>query len=489
MADTTRILAFDFGAESGRGMLVTLTDGKVSLDELRRWPNRPVNLAGTLYWDFPFLFAEVVETLRLCADRGITPDAIGVDTWGVDFGLLDERGKLLGLPVHYRDARTDGIFDYAHTRMTREQVFAATGYSPWQIASVYQLAAMQRDADPALPAAHTFLNMPDLFNYFLTGIVRAEVSIANNSAILGTDEEWSREVIESFGLPDIFPPLVQPGTVLGPLSDDLQKRTGLGPIPVVATCGHDTAAVVASVPAEGEGWAFLSCGTWSILGTLVPGAVNTPEALEAGFANETTLGGWYICKNILGLWLIQELKRKWDVESDPWDYDRITAEAAAATTDAVVDVSSDAFLAPPDMEQALRDALQASGQPACKTRGELLRCVLQSLALEYAKRLAQIDELTGATHRPLYLLGGGIKNRLLCQLTADACAMPVHAGVDQCTALGNALTCALAIDAVDSIHEMRTIMRDSHDMTTYEPTDPDTWAALRERYDTLSTSD
>ena len=469
MDPTKQFLAFDFGAESGRGMLVTLSGDTVTLDELRRWDNRPVEMAGTLYWDFPFLVAEVLETLRLCDHRSIHIDAIGVDTWGVDFGLLDSRGKLLGLPVHYRDKRTENIYEFADPSMTADQLFAATGYSPWPIASVYQLASMQRDRDPLLPAARTFLNMPDLFNYILTGVARAEFSIANNSGILGTDGQWSDDVIQAFGFPDMFPPVVQPGTLLGPLQPSIQQKTGLGPIPVIATCGHDTAAVVASVPAEGENWAFLSCGTWSILGSLVDDPVTSPEALAAGFANEGTLGGWYMCKNILGLWLLQELKRKWDVENDPWSYDRILTEATRATYDGVVDVSSDALSAPADMEQALQAALASTDQPPCQTRGQLARCVVQSLALEYAKSLRMLDELTGTTHDRLYIVGGGIRNTLLCQLTADATGLAVHAGVDQCTALGNALTCAVGIGALDSTDDIRTIVRNSHEMKTYLP--------------------
>ncbi len=485
MAETHHFLAIDFGAESGRGVLVNLREGKAEMEEIHRWPNTPVRLGGTLYWDFPFLYSQMLASMRICADRGVKLSGISPDTWGVDFGLLDGDGKLLSLPVHYRDSRTDGIHEYSDPIMTRQEIYAATGYEPWPISSLFQLLAMQRDKSPLLDAAKTFLNMPDLFNYFLTGKARGELSIANNSNLLGTDCKWCREIIDRFNLPDIFPELIEPATVLAELAACVADETHLARVPVIATCGHDTGAVAAAVPAQGDDWAFLSCGTWSILATLLDTPIATPRALELGFANEYTAGGWYMCRNILGLWLVQELKRKWDVSSDPWDYDRMTAAAIEAEADdfaGLVNVADESLLAPADMEEALLAVLAGAGQGKPDSRGQLVRCVLESLALECAWRLEAMAELTGRKKSSLYMVGGGIANKLLCQFTADACGMPVHAGADQCTAMGNGLCQALAIGALTNRSQIREVMRNSCELTTYEPRDESVWQDKRGRY-------
>jgi len=387
MAKGHQFLALDLGAESGRGELVTLADGRVTLEEVHRFPNRPVRMAGTLHWDVPALLAEVQAALSACAARGAKLAAIGVDTWGVDFGLLGRDGRLLGNPVHYRDGRTEGIHDYSDPKMPREEIFAATGYEPWQIASLFQLLAMQRDGSPLLDVAETFLNMPDLFNYFLTGERKSDRAVANTSNLMGTDGQWCEEIIRRFGLPrGMFPELIEPATLLGELRPDVQEQTGLGAVPVVAACGHDTSAAVAAVPGEGENWAFISCGTWSIPGCLLDEPVATDRCLELGFTNEYTIGGWYLARNVSGLWPIQEMRRAWDRPEDPWDYGRMVAQARAAGAGPLVDVSDESLLAPPDMEAALGGLAQRAGQPQPRSRGELIYGALASLALEYHRR-------------------------------------------------------------------------------------------------------
>lgn len=483
MADRRFFLAIDLGAESGRGELVCLEGGKVSMEEVHRFPNRPVRLGGTLHWDFPFLFAEVTAALRAGAAAGRKIEGIGVDTWGVDFGLLGGDGKLLGNPVHYRDGRTERIHDYSDPIMPRGEIFALTAYEPWAISSLFQLLAMQRDRSPLLAAAETFLNMPDLFNYFLTGTQANERSILNTSNLMATDGQWAKPVIQRFKLPDMFGRLAEPGTILGPLSDGVRQEVGgLDDVPVVATCGHDTSAAVAALPGEGEDWAFLSCGTWSILGCLIDKPVATLRCLELGFTNEYTLGGWYLARNILGLWLVQQLRRKWDAGSQPWDYDRMTAEATKAKGGLLVDAADESFLAPADMEQALVDSLAKSGQPAPAGRGELVRCVLESLALEYARRLDSIGELVGRRPKALYIVGGGTANKLLCQLTADACGIPVYAGADQCTALGNALVQAVGLGVLKDRDEIHQVMRKSFTLAAYEPKDAGLWVDKAGQY-------
>ncbi len=489
MAEKYYLLAMDYGAESGRGVLVTLNKNTgvptVEMEEIHRLPNRPVRMGGTLYWDFPFLFAELLATLRKCAERGITLSGIGVDTWGVDFGLLGADDRLLGNPVHYRDSRTDGIHDYSNPVMKQDKVFKYTCCEPWSISSLFQVLAMQKQNSPLLPLATTFLQMPDLFNFFLTGQKASERSIASTGNLMGADGEWSREVIEAFKLPAMFGRMVEPGTLLGPLSEEVQALTGLGPVPVVATCGHDTSAVAAAVPAQGQNWSFLSSGTWSIVGKLRDKPVTTPEAYAQGFCNEYTLNNWFICRNILGLWLVQELKRKWDKESDPWDYNRITAAAAEVPSGPMLDVADGRLLAPADMEETLYTLLAELGQPKPESRGTLVRSVLESLALEYAWRLESLDAITDSQTESLYIVGGGVANKLLCQFTANACARPTFAGASECTALGNALTQAVGLGLLNGPDEIRQVMRGSLGLTPYEPQDAKVWEEKRAAYDRI----
>jgi rhamnulokinase len=482
MADTKRFLAMDLGAESGRGMLMTLSDGKVTLEQVHRWPNRPVRLGGQLHWDFPYLFAEMLDAMRACSRRGVELSGIGVDTWGVDFGLLGRDGKLVGLPVHYRDRRTEGIHEYSDPILSRQEIFAATGYEPWAISSLFQLLAMKRADSPLPAAADRLLNIPDLFNYFLCGVKASERSIANHTNVMGTDGQWRREIIERFELPAIFGDLIEPGTVLGPLTEEVRRATGLGEVPVIAVNGHDTSSVVAAVPAVGDDWAFLSCGTWSIVGSLVDQPITTPQCLARGFTNQYAMGRWYIARNILGLWLVQELRRKWDTPDDPWDYVRMTAEAEMADSPALFNVADESLLAPADMEAALQKVIAAAGQPAPATRGQLVRCVLESLALEYKHRLDSLAELTGKAYDALYMVGGGIANKLLCQLTADACGIEVQAGANECTAMGNALCQALAVGALADAEQIRHVVRESVEMTTYHPRNQDLWREKRQTY-------
>jgi rhamnulokinase len=486
MKECNYFLSLDLGAESGRGELVCLANGEVSMEEVHRFSNQPVRQGGTLYWDFPLLLAQVKAALRAAVSRGVKISGISVDTWGVDFGLLDGAGQLLGNPVHYRDGRTDGIHAYSDPIMPREEIFALTAYEPWAISSLFQLLAMQRANSPLLKAARTFLNMPDLFHFFLTGVGANERSILNTSNLMGTDGQWAKAMIERFKLPAMFGRLVEPGTVLGPLSDAVRLEVGgLDGVPVIATCGHDTSAAVAALPGQGRHWAFLSCGTWSILGCLIDRPLATPQCLELGFTNEYTLGGWYLARNILGLWLVQQLRRKWEVTAEPWDYARMAAEAAKAKGGLLVDAADASFLAPADMEQALLDWLQTSGQPPPAGRGELVRCVLESLALEYARRLDALGELVVRRPTALYMVGGGTANTLLCQLTANTCRIPVYAGADQCTALGNALVQAVALGILKDRDEIHQVMRNSFELTCYDPKDSALWADKADRYATL----
>ena len=482
MKSTHQFLAMDFGAESGRAALVTLQEDKVEMKEIHRFLNRPVKRQGTLYWDFPYLFSEILEVLRMCADGKFPLDGIGVDTWGVDFGLLGPDGQILSNPVHYRDPRTNNIHNYSDPVMPRKDIFSLTGCEPWAISSLFQLLAMQRDHSPELEKADAFLNMPDLFNFFLTGIKSSERSILSTSNLLGINGQWCRDVIQRFALPEIFGKIVEPGTLLGPLSSENETMTGLSGVPVIATCGHDTSVVAAAIPAKGSDWAFLSSGTWSILGILGAEPVTSSASFENGFSNEVTLGGWFLCRNIVGLWLVQELCRKWNTPDDPWDYGRMAREASEGRSLSMFDVADDSLMAPEDMEKALMDLLDRHGQSLPDSRKALLRIVLESLAMEVAFRLNMMSELRGEGINTLFIVGGGTANRLLCQLTANACRIPVYAGVPECTALGNALVQATALGVISGPDRIREIMRNSFELTVYEPQDISVWGEKLERY-------
>jgi rhamnulokinase len=486
MSDRKTFLALDLGAESGRGELVTLEDGKLTMEEIHRFPNRKVPMDGTLYWDFPGLFFEILAAIAEAGRRCDDLQGMAVDTWGVDFGLLGADGQLIANPVCYRDKRTEGALDRAGKIMPIGEIWDHTALHTLPINSLYQLHAMQSTNSPALRNASKVLWTPDLVNYFLTGEAKGEKSIVQTSQLLDKSCQWCEPICRAFELPlDLFPELIEPGTQVGTLRPDLVTRVGCGDVPVIATAGHDTSAAVAAVPGQGDNWAFLSCGTWSIYGKPVATPIDSRAAWEGGYANEYTFNGWYFCQNILGLWLVQELRRTWDTPDDAWDYNRVTAEAAAAPSGPLFNAADESLLAPADMEQAILDLLESSGQATPESKGQLLRCVLESLALQYNAATDTLGELTGDRPEAIYMVGGGIKNKVLCQFTADACGIPIHAGADQCTAMGNALGQAMAMGIVKDVQEARAIMRDSFEMTTYTPQDQDAWAEKRKRYAAL----
>lgn len=482
MSTSNMFLALDLGAESGRAELVTLDGGRVSMREIRRWPNRPVMMGQTLHWDLPFLLAEIIASLHACHQQGVSLDGISVDTWGVDFGLLTDNDVLLGNPVNYRDTRTENIHEFSNPIMSTDEIFSLTGYEPWAISSLFQLLSIKRDTPRLLDNARCFLNMPDLLGFYLTGLKTSERSIANTSNLMGLDGQWCREIISRFDLPpEMFMPLVEPGVVRGELWEPVRQQCHLGAIPVISTCGHDTSAALAAVPAQGDDWAFISCGTWSILGSLVDKPVATPRCLELGFTNEYTLGGWYLARNISGLWLVQQLRRKWNRPDDQWDYIRMTKAAEDASGDEslpLFDAADPSLLAPADMEQAIN----ALTEGKLTTRGMMIRSTLESLALEYHRRVESLAEITGHKPERLYMVGGGIHNKLLCQLTANATGITVHAGADQCTALGNALTQALATGKLSGPQDIRQVMLNSTTISVYEPADNKLWRVKRRQY-------
>ena len=482
----SRFLAFDLGASNGRAVVGTLADGRLALEVIHRFGNDPVEVAGTLYWNVLGLFQNVLEGIRLYVEQfGSAVDGIGVDTWGVDFGLLAADGSLLQNPVSYRDRRTEGMVEEVTCRIPAEDLFRQTGMSLLPIQTLFQLVALRRSEGSVLGAAARFLMMPDLMAYFLCG--RACVERTNAIATHLYDPrtaEWWDGVFERFDLPrSIMPELVDPGTVLGEVSDAVKRETGLEHGVVIAPCTHDTGSAVAAVPGQGADWAFLSSGTWSVVGALVDEPVTTHEAFAAGLCNELTVDGLFLCRNIMGLWLLQQARAVWQREGQTYSYDDLAAMASDAPADGpVVDPDDPAFLAPDDMCRAIGDYCTRTSQSPPTTPGEVARCVLDSLALTYRYRLEQLADMLGRSFRVLHVVGGGCHNRLLCQLTADATGLPVSAGPAEATVVGNLLVQAMAVGRLASPVEVRDTARRSSNPIAYEPRDPAAWQSRYERF-------
>lgn len=472
--------AVDLGAESGRTMLARFNGDRLSLEEVHRFPNGPVRAGQSLYWDILRLWDEVKAGVARCAARagsaGIA--AVGVDTWGVDFALLDRDGELLGLPHHYRDARTQGMMDAAFRRVPREEIFAATGIQFMPINTLYQLLSLVERRSPLLDAASTFLTIPDLLNFWLTGRRACEFTNATTTQLYDPRAgNWAWSLLERLGIPThIFPEVVPPGTILGDLAADVGEETGVGRCPVIAPACHDTGSAVAAVPVAASSagsYAYISSGTWSLVGTEVPEPVITPRSLALNFTNEGGVGGTFrLLKNVMGLWLVQECRRAWARQGHDYTYDQLIELAArAAPLQAFVDPDHPDFLAPGDMPARLRARCQATGQPEPQGPGAVVRCALESLALKYRLVLEQLDELLGRRVETVHVVGGGARNRLLCRFTADATGRVVLAGPTEATALGNVLVQAMARGRLASLAEGRDLVRRSFAIETYTPDD------------------
>ncbi len=482
-------LAFDLGAESGRGILGSFDGRRLGLEVLHRFPNGAVRTLDSLHWDVLRLYGEMLHAMRLAAGKGAAPASLGIDTWGVDFALLGRDGSLLGNPRHYRDPHTEGIMEAAFARVNRADIFRQTGIQFMRFNTLFQLLALQRDGSSLLEAARHLLFIPDLFHYFFTGLKLNELTDASTSQMLDPATlSWAYPLVEAFGLPrHLLGTIVQPGTVLGPLRAGVAAETGLPPLPVVATATHDTAAAVAAVPAEGTGWAYISSGTWSLMGVELPRPRVGEAALGANFTNEIGFGPTVrFLKNVMGLWLVQECRRTWERAGQALGYDelmRLAGEAPAFGS--IVDPDHGGFILPASMPQALADFCRRSGQPAPEGIGPTIRCALESLALRYRWVLEKLEELTGQAIHVIHVVGGGSQNALLCQLTADCCRRPVLAGPVEATAIGNVLVQAIGLGVLGSLAEARAVVRDSFALARYEPRPDDRWQGHYERFTRL----
>ncbi len=480
-------LAFDLGAESGRAILAKLEDDQVETKEIARFANTPLRLHGHSHWNVYSLFEEIIRALKSClADHGVRLESLAVDTWGVDFGLLAKDGSILGLPFTYRDERTRGAMEEFFERVPRQRLYELTGIQFLPFNTLFQLFAMKRDQSPLLECASHLLFMPDLFHFLLTGEKTSEFTIASTSQLLDPwRKNWNEELLQALELPETLkmPDILTPGTVIGRLSPDLARVTGLEETLVVAACGHDTAAAVAAVPARGENWGYISSGTWSLLGVETEKPVINADALEANFTNEGGVEGTTrFLKNITGLWLLQQCRREWSSRS-PLSYDEITklAEDALAFP-ALLDPDWPGFLNPPSMVEAIRSYCRHTRQPSPRTPGEMARAILESLALKYRWTLDQLEKLTARKIEKIHIIGGGARNELLCQFTADAAQIRVVAGPFEATALGNVTMQALALGYVRSLPEIRDIIHRSVEPKTYEPRATTEWERAYERY-------
>lgn len=468
-----RFLAIDLGAESGRAILGTLDSGRLALEELHRFPNTPVRLPTGLYWDTLRLFHEIRHALSICGrERKIALDGIGIDTWGVDFALLGSDGALVDNPRHYRDARNNGMLERTFAVVPREEIFRHTGIQFMQFNSLYQLYAMKLQDSPALRTATRLLFMPDLFNYWLTGVAKAELTIASTSQFYDPSwKRWTTDLFSRLGLPPaILPETIAPGSKLGELLPEVAEASGLAPgTPVYATACHDTASAVAAVPAEGSGWCYISSGTWSLMGAEVDSPVINDASLALNFTNELGAAGKVrLLKNIAGLWLLQECRRDWALRWREFTYAELVRMAAEAESPGVV-LDPNVFHQPGRMPEQIAAHCHKTGQPVPAEPGAMCRAILESLAETYKSVLEKLEGLTSQRIEIVHIVGGGSRNALLNQLAADRTGRRVLAGPAEATAAGNILVQAIGAGVVSGLDEARLIVRRSLEITEYWP--------------------
>lgn len=476
-----KFLAFDFGASSGRAMLATFDGKKIELEEKHRFSNDPVTVNGGMYWDVLRLFHEIKQGILKCANSGDRDiDCIGIDTWGVDYGLLDKNDMLLGNPHHYRDTRTDGMYEKAFSIVPKEEIFKDTGIAFNWFNTIYQLLSEKLSGSTALKEAKTLLFMPDLFNFFLTGEKRCEYTVASTSQMFDSEKyEWSEDLLSKMGIPsDIFPKIIYPGEQVGVLKKELAEELGVGQIPVMAVASHDTGSAVASVPVtDTKDFVYISSGTWSLMGVELDNPIISDKSLKYNFTNEGGVNKTVrFLKNIMGLWLIQESRRQWDREGVLLSFDELEKQAnEAAPFASLIDPDYEAFQTPGNMPEKIRDYCRMTNQQVPETRGEIVRCIAQSLAFKYRQTVENMEDVTGRKYSVINIVGGGIKDKMICRFTANATGRVVEAGPVEATSIGNVIVQAMAVGAIKDLKEGREIIKNSFDIARYEPRDKEEW--------------
>ena len=482
------LLGYDFGASSGRAMLGVYDGGKIEIREIHRFSNDPVMLNGRFVWDVPRLLYEMKQALLKISRAGIKIDAIGIDTWGVDYGLLDKNGHLLGLPVNYRDERTNGMREKVREIVPDVELFARTGLAYNTFNTLYQLYAMKDEGDPLLDAASDLLFMPDLLAYLLTGEKGTEYTIASTSEMINPHtRDWDYELLEKLGLrTDILGKIELPGNVRGRLLEDIAAECGVERVPVIAVGGHDTASAVAAVPAQGEDFAYISSGTWSLLGAELKEPLTSESVMKANYTNEGGVDGSIrLLKNIMGLWIIQECKREWDRRGSTADFAELVEMAMSAPAfKAMIDVDDPCFLTPGGMPARIQEYCRRTGQPVPEGQGEISRVVYEGLALKYRWAVERLEQdMLKKPVKQLHIVGGGSKNALLNRFTAEAIKRPVIAGPGEGTVIGNLLMQAKALGAIQDIAELRRVVEASFPTQTFLPEgDGEAWDAAYKRY-------
>lgn len=489
----SQYVACDLGAESGRVILGVLDSGRLELEEIHRFPNGPLRLFGSMRWNILGIFAELKKGLSLLGSRGVAPRALSVDSWGVDYAYFRKDAPLLSPPFHYRDARTETAFPQALARVKKEEIFDQTGIQFMRFNTIYQLFDDLTTQPEVARVAERFLCIADYLNYLFSGRDAAERSLASTTQLYDPQARaWSKKLIKALGLREaVFPEIVDSGSLLGPLLPDVAVETGLPLDTAVAACpSHDTASAVAAVPGEGENWAYLSSGTWSLLGIELPSPIINRESLEKNFTNEIGHGGSVrFLKNIVGLWIMQECRRFWTSSGRQLSYDDI--EKAAGSAEAfrsLIHPNDSRFLKPGDMPSRIQEYCRETGQPVPESVGEFSRCIMESLALLYAQTLADASALAKRRIDRLHIVGGGCKNRTLNQFTADACGIEILAGPAEATASGNLLVQAIACGDVSDVGEVRRIVRDSFPLERFSPANRSGWEQARARFEKLPCS-
>jgi rhamnulokinase len=477
--------AVDLGAQSGRVALGRFDGERLSFAEVRRFANVPVRIRGRLQWDILRLYADALDGLRAAGPV----DSLGVDSWGVDFGLLDREGRLLQNPVHHRDARRAKAFDAALERVSAREIYEQTGIQLLPINSLFELAAMAAERDPVLEVAEMLLLIPDLLHYWLSGVCRCEYTNATTTQCLGVDGGWATGLLERLDVPTRLPAeVVQPGTVLGAVSSDVAEPA-LADAALVAVATHDTASAVAAIPFRRSGSAYVSAGTWSLVGLETDRPAIDDGTLAANLTNEGGVAGTFrLLRNVTGLWLLHECRRAWAQEGREYGFDELARMAAGAPRlRSLVDPNDPAFLEPGDMPERIRSYCRRTDQPEPEEPAAVVRTILESLALKHSDSVELLRRTVGAAPEEIHLVGGGARNELLCRWTADAAGLPVLAGPVEATAIGNLLVQALALGDVGSLAEGRELVRASFEPTVYEPCDASVWEEARERFAVLAT--
>jgi len=498
MATEQYYLALDLGAESGRAILGALERGKLEISEEHRFPTGPeyvptmypgdapekIGSDISLIWDFIRFWHEIKDGVCKAATKG-NLKAIGVDTWGVDFALLDRSGGLISLPYHYRDNRSNGMTDEAFKRLGRKQIFDITGIQFLPLNTIFQLLSMVVYESPLLQIVDKFLMVPDLINYWLTGRAVAEFTEATTTQMLDAKTgKWSDQILSAMGFPKhIFPEIVPPGTVIGPIRESLEKELDLKAV-VVAPASHDTGAAVSAVPAESEDYIWISSGTWSIVGMNTPEPVINEKSYSYNLTNEGGLNGTYrFSKNVMGLWIVQQCKNQWKKEGKEYSYTELTSLAEKSPSlKSFADPDFEEFLWPGNMVEKVKKYCQITDQPVPQSEGEVVRTVLEGLALKYRYVIEKLEEVSGKMTSVVHIVGGGTKNRLLNQFTADALGRKVIAGPIEATSTGNLIVQAIAMGDIKNWEEGVSVIRASFDIETFHPGDQDPWNKAYEEF-------